>query len=182
LLRVLALTDLHGQLESRVWTGRAVRAVGGSAALRPWLDSLAKGCRCTSVRLDAGDEMQGTPVSNISYGRGVVAVMNALGIDAAAIGNHEFDWSIDTLLARMQDARLQVLSANITESVRSAPPDWALPWTLITRNGVRSPSSASLPSPRRRRRHRATCAASPSAMAPRPSAVTCPTPAPLRTS
>jgi 2',3'-cyclic-nucleotide 2'-phosphodiesterase/3'-nucleotidase/5'-nucleotidase len=137
LLRVLALTDLHGQLESRVWDWSGGRAVGGSAALRPWLDSLARACRCTSVRLDAGDEMQGTPVSNINYGRGVIAAMNALGIDAAAIGNHEFDWSIDTLLARMQDARYKFLSANITDSVRSARPDWALPWTLVTRNGVK---------------------------------------------
>jgi 2',3'-cyclic-nucleotide 2'-phosphodiesterase / 3'-nucleotidase / 5'-nucleotidase len=137
LLRVLALTDLHGQLESRVWDWSGGRAVGGSAALKPWLDSLTKACRCTSVRLDAGDEMQGTPVSNINYGRGVIAAMNALGIDAAAIGNHEFDWSIDTLLARMQDARYKFLSANITDSVRSARPDWALPWTLVARNGVK---------------------------------------------
>jgi 2',3'-cyclic-nucleotide 2'-phosphodiesterase (5'-nucleotidase family) len=137
LLRVLALSDLHGQLESRVWDWSNGRAVGGSAALRPWLDSLAKACRCTTVRLDAGDEMQGTPVSNLSYGRGTIAAMNALGIDAAAIGNHEFDWSIDTLLARMRDAHYKFLSANITDSAGTARPDWALPWTLVTKNGVK---------------------------------------------
>ncbi len=137
LLRVLALADLHGQLEARVWDWSGGRAVGGSAALKPWLDSLAKACRCTSVRLDAGDEMQGTPVSNLSYGRGTIAAMNALGIDAAAIGNHEFDWSIDTLLARMQDAHYKFLSANITDSVGSARPAWALPWTVVTKNGVK---------------------------------------------
>ncbi len=137
LLRVLALADLHGQLESRVWDWSGGRAVGGAAALKPWLDSLATACRCTTVRLDAGDEMQGTPVSNLNYGRGVIATMNALGIDAAAIGNHEFDWSIDTLRARMQDAHYKFLSANITDSVGSARPDWALPWTLVTKNGVK---------------------------------------------
>jgi len=137
LLRVLALTDLHGQLESRVWDWSEGRAVGGAAALKPWLDSLAKACRCTSIRLDAGDEMQGTPVSNLSYGRTMIAAMNALGIDAAAIGNHEFDWSIDTLLARMQDARYKFVSANITDSVGSARPDWATPWTLVTKSGVK---------------------------------------------
>lgn len=136
-LRVLALTDLHGQLESRVWDWSEGRAVGGAAALKPWLDSLAKACHCTSIRLDAGDQMQGTPVSNLSYGRTMVAAMNALGIDAAAIGNHEFDWSIDTLLARMQDARYKFLSANITDSVGSARPDWATPWTLVTKSGVK---------------------------------------------
>jgi 2',3'-cyclic-nucleotide 2'-phosphodiesterase (5'-nucleotidase family) len=137
LLRVLALSDLHGQLEARVWDWSAGRAVGGSAALKPWLDSLAKACRCTSIRLDAGDEMQGTPVSNISYGRGVIEAMNALEIDAAAIGNHEFDWSVDTLRARMRDAHYRFLSANITDSSGAARPDWALPWTLVTKNGVK---------------------------------------------
>ena len=137
LLRVLALTDLHGQLEARVWDWSGGRAVGGAAALKPWMDSLAAACRCTTVRLDAGDEMQGTPVSNLSYGRGVIATMNALGIDAAAIGNHEFDWSIDTLRARMQDAHYKFLSANITDSAGSARPDWALPWTVVTKYGVK---------------------------------------------
>jgi 2',3'-cyclic-nucleotide 2'-phosphodiesterase (5'-nucleotidase family) len=137
LLRVLALADLHGQLEPRVWDWSGGRAVGGAAVLKPWLDSLAKACRCTSVRLDAGDEMQGTPVSNIGYGRGVIDAMNALGIDAAAIGNHEFDWSIDTLLARMQDAHYRFVSANITDSAGTARPDWALPWTLVTKGGVK---------------------------------------------
>jgi len=136
-LRVLALADLHGQLEARVWDWSGGRSVGGAAALKPWLDSRAKACRCTSVRLDAGDEMQGTPVSNLSYGRGTIAAMNAFGIDAAAIGNHEFDWSIDTLLARMQDAHYKFLSANITDSAGSARPEWALPWTLVTKNGVK---------------------------------------------
>jgi 2',3'-cyclic-nucleotide 2'-phosphodiesterase/3'-nucleotidase/5'-nucleotidase len=137
LLRVLAITDLHGQLESRVWDWSAGRAVGGAAALKPWLDSLATACRCTTLRLDAGDEMQGTPVSNLSYGRGVIAALNAMAIDAAAIGNHEFDWSIDTLRARMQDAHYKFLSANITDSAGTTRPDWALPWTLVTKNGVK---------------------------------------------
>ncbi len=81
--------------------------------------------------------MQGTPVSNLSYGRGTIAAMNALGIDAAAIGNHEFDWSIDTLRARMQDAHYKFVSANITDAAGTARPDWALPWTLVTKAGVK---------------------------------------------
>jgi 2',3'-cyclic-nucleotide 2'-phosphodiesterase/3'-nucleotidase/5'-nucleotidase len=137
LLRVLGLTDLHGQLESRVWDWSNGRAVGGAAVLKPWLDSLDKACRCTTIRLDAGDEMQGTPVSNLGYGRGTIAAMNALGIDAAAIGNHEFDWSIDTLRARMQDAHYKFVSANITDSAGRARPDWAVPWTLVTKAGVK---------------------------------------------
>jgi 5'-nucleotidase len=107
------------------------------AALKPWLDSLARVCGCTSVRLDAGDEMQGTALSNATFGRGTIDAMNALGIDAAAIGNHEFDWSVDTLRARMSEAKYPFLSANITIAARTARPDWATPWKLVTKNGVK---------------------------------------------
>jgi 2',3'-cyclic-nucleotide 2'-phosphodiesterase (5'-nucleotidase family) len=137
LLRVLAITDFHGQLEPRVWDGSGAdaRPVGGAAALKVWLDSLARACGCTSVRLDAGDEMQGTPLSNLTYGRATIEALNALGIDAAAIGNHEFDWSVDTLLARMREARYKFVSANITDAAGTARPVWAEPWTLVTRGG-----------------------------------------------
>ena len=134
-LRVLATSDLHGQLEPRVWDWSQGRQVGGVAAMKPWLDSLAGACGCTSVRLDAGDEMQGTALSNATFGRGTVDAMNSLGIDAAAIGNHEFDWSIDTLRTRMREAKYPFLSANITTSV--GKPDWATPWKLVTKNGIK---------------------------------------------
>src|SRR6267378_922675 len=137
LLRVLALSDLHGQLEPRVWDWSQGRQVGGVAALKPWLDSLGRACGCTSVRLDAGDEMQGTALSNATYGRGTIDAMNTLAIDATAIGNHEFDWSVDTLRARMSEAKYPFLSANITNAAGTARPEWATPWKLVTKNGVR---------------------------------------------
>src|SRR5213594_3912296 len=135
-LRVLAINDFHGALEARAWWSNG-KLVGGAAALKPWLDSLARACGCTTVRLDGGDEMQGTLLSNYSYGRPAIAAMNAFGIDAAAIGNHEFDWSIDTLRARMAGARYPFLAANITDSATTVTPAWAEPWTVIERGGVR---------------------------------------------
>src|SRR6266487_2662624 len=135
LLRVLTTSDLHGQLEARVWDWSQGRPVGGVAAMKPWLDSLARGCGCTSVRLDAGDEMQGTALSNATFGRGTVDALNNLGVDAAAIGNHEFDWSVDTLRARMSEAHYPFLSANIT--MGTGRPDWATPWKLVTKNGIK---------------------------------------------
>ena len=137
LLRVLAIGDFHGALVERVWPWSQGRAVGGAAALKPWLDSLARECGCTSVRLDAGDQMSGTLISNHNYGRATVEVFNRLGIDAAAIGNHEFDWTVDTLRARMREARYQFVAANITDATATARPDWAEPWTVVSRDGVR---------------------------------------------
>src|SRR5436309_163609 len=136
-LRVLAINDFHGALEARSWPWSGGRAVGGAAALKPWLDSLARACGCTTVRLDGGDEMQGTLLSNFTFGLPAIAVMNAFGIDAAAIGSHEFDWSVDTLRARMAGAKYRFLAANITDSGGTARPEWAEPWTLIERGGLK---------------------------------------------
>jgi 2',3'-cyclic-nucleotide 2'-phosphodiesterase (5'-nucleotidase family) len=134
-LRVLAINDFHGALEPQVWPWSGGRLVGGAAALKAWFDRLAAACRCATVRLDAGDEMQGTPVSNLHFGRPVILAFNAFGVDAAAIGNHEFDWSVDTLRARMAGARYPLLAANLADSA-GARPAWVRPWTLIRRGGV----------------------------------------------
>src|SRR5438046_250742 len=137
LLRVLAINDFHGALEPQVWLWSGGRAVGGAAALKSWLDSLTRTCECATIRLDAGDEMQGTLISKYSFGRPAIAAMNAFGIDAAAIGNHEFDWSVDTLRARMAGAHYRFLAANISDSATTVTPAWAEPWTVIERGGVR---------------------------------------------
>src|SRR2546422_2531638 len=83
-LRVLAINDFHGALEARAWPWSNGKPVGGAAALKPWLDSLARTCSCTTVRVDGGDEMQGTLLSNFSFGLPAIAAMNAFGIDVAA--------------------------------------------------------------------------------------------------
>ena len=132
LLRVLSTNDFHGSLESRAqpWSNR--RPVGGAAALSGMMDRLARACACTTIRLDAGDVMQGSPVSNLTYGRATVAVFNAMGYAASAVGNHEFDWGVDTLAARVRQARFAWLSSNIRDRTTGLVPSWTAPWRMIT--------------------------------------------------
>ena len=49
-------------------------------------------------------------------GRQMVSVLNAVGLDIAVLGNHEFDVSRDAFLARMNEARFVLLAANVTDS------------------------------------------------------------------
>jgi 5'-nucleotidase len=80
------------------------------------------------VYLDAGDQFQGSLEGNLSKGRAVVGFFNLLKLDAAAIGNHEFDYGPDvsnritvepgedgmgSLKARASEATYQFLSANL---------------------------------------------------------------------
>jgi 2',3'-cyclic-nucleotide 2'-phosphodiesterase (5'-nucleotidase family) len=68
------------------------------------------------VWLDGGDMFQGTPASNMAFGIPVMEIFNDLDLTAAALGNHEFDWGLDTLRARMREARYGILGANVRDA------------------------------------------------------------------
>jgi 2',3'-cyclic-nucleotide 2'-phosphodiesterase/3'-nucleotidase/5'-nucleotidase len=130
-LRILTLNDFHGALEPRSYTWSDGRLVGGAASVAATMDSLAARCHCTTLRLDAGDQMQGSLPSNLTYGRASVEILDRMGIQAAAIGNHDFDWSEDTLQARMRDADYPWMAANVFDSVTGRRPAWITPWRMV---------------------------------------------------
>lgn len=66
-----------------------------------------------SVILSAGDMSQGTGISNISRGQCMMECMNAMGIDAMALGNHEFDWGVDVIDQMKETADFPFLGINI---------------------------------------------------------------------
>ena len=137
LLRVLSMNDLHGALLPRATTWSEGRQVGGVATLDAMMDSATAQCRCPTIRLDAGDEMQGTLESNLLYGRSTIAAMNQMKIAAAVIGNHELDWGLDTLRVRMREAKYPFLAANLVDSASGRRPDWVKPWVMLQVDSLR---------------------------------------------
>lgn len=135
-VRILAIHDFHGALSPTTYPG-SDRPVGGAAILKTVMDTLEAACACPTVRLDGGDEMQGTLESNLTYGVSVVAALNHIGLDAAAVGNHELDWGVDTLLARQREAQYPWLAANVFRASDGGRPEWARPFTIVERGGVR---------------------------------------------
>jgi 2',3'-cyclic-nucleotide 2'-phosphodiesterase/3'-nucleotidase/5'-nucleotidase len=136
-LRVLATHDLHGALYPTTYRWSDDRPVGGVAALDAVMDTLEVACACPTVRLDGGDQMQGTLASNLTHGGSMVAALDHLELDAAAVGNHELDWGVDTLLARQHEADYAWLAANVFRVSDDGRPEWATPFALIERDGVR---------------------------------------------
>jgi 2',3'-cyclic-nucleotide 2'-phosphodiesterase (5'-nucleotidase family) len=136
-LRLIGTNDVHGALEPRPDANGVMR--GGLAYVASAIKRAAAGCpppQCITLLLDGGDEFQGTPASNFAFGRPVVDVFNRLGLAAAALGNHEFDWGQDTLRARMRQANYAILGANVRDTLgRSVP--WIRSDTLIARGGIK---------------------------------------------
>jgi len=89
--------------------------VGGTAALLGYIDSLKRG-RTDVVVLNAGDDFQGTPISSITYGRSQIELMNIISPDAVTLGNHEFDYGIDSLRTNIARARFPIVCANVYDS------------------------------------------------------------------
>lgn len=137
LLRVLATTDLHGALLPKVQDQEGAAASGGVAALAAMMDSLAAECACPTLRLDAGDAMQGTVVSNVTRGRAMVEALNRLGIAATALSEHDLEWSLDTLRRRISEARYAWLAANVFDSATGRRPDWTVPYRLVEVGGLK---------------------------------------------
>ena len=129
-LSIVGTTDLHGRVFPRDGHGglallggylrnlRAARAADGGAVLL----------------LDAGDTFQGGVTSDISEGLLVVDAYNALGYDALAVGNHEFEYgAVDTatgpaatdmrgaLKAAAARARFPFLAANVIDAATGHP-------------------------------------------------------------
>ena len=123
-LRVLTTGDLHGALLAR------------AAPLAATLDSLAEACRCPQLRLDAGDAMQGSPLQNETRGRAGMELLGRLGFAAAALGDHDFDWSTDVLKQRLSESGYPWLAANVQDSATGRRPDWLVPWRMVETGGV----------------------------------------------
>ncbi|MBI1795806.1 MAG: 5'-nucleotidase C-terminal domain-containing protein, partial [Candidatus Eisenbacteria bacterium] len=135
-IRVLETTDFHGAIQPGRERGTG-RPIGGSVALASWIEHLRAENPEGTVLVDGGDLFQGTMISNLAFGRPVVEQMNALGYAAAAIGNHEFDWTADTLERRIDAMRFRDLGANMVLAKNGRRPRWVGSDTTVTRHGVR---------------------------------------------
>ena len=86
--------------------------------------------------LSGGDMWTGPAISTWFQGESMAKVMNAMHYRAAAIGNHEFDFKISELKARMQQSNFPFLSANIREKSSGLIPDFIQPFTIVEVNSV----------------------------------------------
>lgn len=51
-----------------------------------------------TVLIDGGDIYQGNAVSDVVKGESLSAAFDAMEYDAVAVGNHEFDWGLETVI------------------------------------------------------------------------------------
>ncbi len=121
-LTLLHTSDIHSRLfpfeiapnagDTSLGLDEGNAPFGGAARLA----YLIKRERARSERvlhLDSGDCFQGAPVFNQSYGEPELRFLSEVGLDAAVIGNHEFDAGVTNLQDQLMAwAGFDVLAAN----------------------------------------------------------------------
>ena len=131
---ILHTNDTHSQIEP-LEEGKRDEFCGGYARRMGYIQQM-RNEHPDLIVLDAGDFSQGTPYYNFYHGRVEIDAMNRMQYDAITLGNHEFDYGVDTLAAVLQLAHFPIVCANY--DVTGTPLEGlVVPYTVIKRSGLR---------------------------------------------
>ncbi|GGR66290.1 2',3'-cyclic-nucleotide 2'-phosphodiesterase/3'-nucleotidase [Nocardioides luteus] len=135
-LTVIGTTDLHGNVFSWDYYKNAEfsNSTGdeiGVAKVKTLIDAVREERHGEPIlTIDAGDTLQGTPLAYY-YARidpitggpthPMANAMNLVGYDAAALGNHEFNYGIDTLRKFEEQVNFPLLGANAVDPSTKLP-------------------------------------------------------------
>jgi 2',3'-cyclic-nucleotide 2'-phosphodiesterase/3'-nucleotidase len=153
-IRVLATTDLHGNLYPYdYFTAKAApRGLAKIAALI----AAERAANPNTLLIDCGDTIQGTPLEAVyqyfvEHNRmplrlplsgpplgadPMILAMNALGYDSMTVGNHEFNYGLKNLSLARAAARFPWIAANIEVEPGAAVKPFA-PYIVKTIAGVK---------------------------------------------
>jgi 2',3'-cyclic-nucleotide 2'-phosphodiesterase (5'-nucleotidase family) len=86
-----------------------------------------------SPSVESGVELEGQPLK----GRQMMDAWNALGVDFAVLGNHEFDYGEDTLRERLEESRFPWLGTNVLDARTGQPLEGTHSYLLRELGGIR---------------------------------------------
>lgn len=140
----MATTDLHAQILPYDY-------YADRPSTRPCLAKIATLVRdlraegIASILVDNGDFVQGNPMADWAAGEGrdhphpVIRAMNALGYDAAALGNHEFNYGLPLVERIAHEADFPLLAANLSVARWAVAPTHLVVRDITDSAGVSHP-------------------------------------------
>lgn len=133
---LLYTNDLHAHVEPhRVGWVSETRNVGGFANIAT-LVKREKAKNPNTLYVDAGDYFTGPYISSLTKGEAIIDVLNTIPLDAATVGNHEFDHGWENVPIQFEKANFPIINGNIfVKSTNQLV--WNVPYRIVTLNGIR---------------------------------------------
>lgn len=100
---ILYTNDVHCAYDTNI-------GYSGVAALKQEMQAKSK----YVTLVDSGDFSQGSVLGTLTSGSSLVRLMNDAKYDLAILGNHEFDYGMDTLTNNLKSASFKVVCSNMT--------------------------------------------------------------------
>ncbi|SIQ77948.1 5'-nucleotidase C-terminal domain-containing protein [Halanaerobium kushneri] len=137
-LTVIATSDIHGAIYP--WSYKIGEPDDIGIAKVASMVKEAKAENPNVILLDAGDTIQGNTLTSLFKDRRDVVhpmmkVMNHMGYSAMTLGNHEFNFGLETQQEILADAEFPILSANTI--VKETGETFAKPYTIKEIDGIK---------------------------------------------
>jgi len=131
-ITIIYTNDEHGYMEG------INAGLGAAEMVGMWVQEFNFSEDGPFLLLSGGDMWTGPAVSTWFEGASMVEVMNAMGYHAAAAGNHEFDFGLETLTINTTEMDFPLLGANIrNKSDGTVPTGIGIqPYELLEVDGV----------------------------------------------
>ncbi len=134
-LVILHTNDTHSHLEPLPMSDKYNPGQGGVVNRKAIIDSV-RNLEQNVLLIDAGDFVQGTPYFNMFKGRAEVDAMNLMKYDVTVIGNHEFDYGLDTMKMIFEKLDFPILCCNYDFS-QTVLKDMVKPYIILNRFGLK---------------------------------------------
>ncbi len=132
-IEILSLNDFHGSLAEEA--GEKGKNLGMAKLVT--MVKQYKAENPNTIVVSAGDNYQGSAMSNLTYGAPVSAMFKEMDLITSAVGNHEFDWGIDKAEQWQKDGDFKFVAANIVDKTTKQPVSWAEPYVITEVDGVK---------------------------------------------
>ncbi len=132
-LTILHINDLEGWLNPH-------DSFGGMATLMSYFKQEGYDPNIANnsfILTTGGDQNTGPAAATLSKGLAIVDTMNAMGFNAAAIGNHEFEYGIQSMVERQNRSTYPILSSNIYLKGTTDLANFTIPYAIQNHSGIR---------------------------------------------
>ena len=138
-ITILGTSDMHGNIWGYSYEDNAETDNNGMARLYTYIQQV-RAENPNTFLVDAGDDIQGTIMTDDLYSKDtashpVAAALNYMDYDAWTLGNHEFNFGVDTLKSILEQVDMPVLAANIKNADGSY--FTGAGYTIVERGGVK---------------------------------------------